>query len=156
MTVEIQHIPDQSLVITRYLGTHTVADAETVVEALETQSELSACYRFLIDLAEVSDVEATPAKRGARIDRMLSAVKQSADKLILIAYYAPTGVGSNMAKSFQPQWNTQDSVISMASDSLADCAMFLDVPVEALKKPDTEIMMKPCSVATPARPSVCA
>jgi len=134
LTVEIVHHSDARLVITRYSGCHTAADSEHVVKALETRAELSDGFRFLIDLSAVSSVEISRSKRPARVDRMLSAVQQGADKLILIAYYAPLCPGASLASSYQPQWNTQRGVISMASRELKDCATFLDVPLPLIDR----------------------
>lgn len=146
MAVEIVHFPNEHLVITRYSGNHSVSDSERVVNALETQTALAACYRFLIDLSAVETVEITPVKRPARVDRMLKAVKQNADKLILIAYYAPLGPGATLASSYQPQWNTQEGVISMASRELHDCATFLDVAATMISdKSAAGSSLNPCN-----------
>ena len=136
MAVRIIHLPAECLLVTRYSDAHSAQDAEAVVMALETNRQYATCDKFLIDLAAVSTIETSAAKRPDRLDRMLAAVRQGRDpthdNLILIAYFAPAPPGDGLARSYQPQWNTRAGIVSMASRSLSDCATFLNVTLTDL------------------------
>lgn len=137
MSAHVSFDPASNIFYVRYSGEHCVGDVNAVLDYIEASGRYAATQMYFVDMAATTS-SALTRPQLVHLKHRLAAISNSrtlpAGSPLFIGYHCPTHTARQVGSTLTGSWNLDPNFISMCSDRLGDCAVFLNSTEEIIKR----------------------
>lgn len=123
MAVSLRWVFEDELLLVKYTGTYTLADAEAVLESFRSDCLLRKAKKLLVDIRELDALDSHSKEREDLRPQFIEVLE--AEFVLLAIFYGAKGAGKYLASSIRGAFDHSLSVVAMSTDQLADLEIFL-------------------------------